>query len=240
MLWGKYDDDVLRTYEMVDQMVGWVRKQLPDAELIILSDHGFSTFERAVNVNTWLMHNGFLALDDPANASDEEMFPHVNWSRTKAYAIGLNGIYLNLHGRERAGIVWPGEEAAAVMNSIVDQLENSRDPGNGKPMVASVEVARDIYHGGLAGTGPDLEVGYRPGYRASWQTALGAVPSAVVEENTDAWRADHCIDPRFVPGVLLSNRKSRASDPHLYDLTVSVMHEFGIAPLAGMIGHSIY
>jgi len=240
MLWGKYDDDVLRTYELVDQTVGWVREQLPRAELMIMSDHGFATFERALNVNTWLMQNGFLTLDDPSNTSDEEVFPHVDWSRTKAYAMGLNGIYLNLHGRERQGIVSPGEEAAAVMKSIVEKLENSRDPANGKPMVASVEIARDIYHGAMAGSGPDLEVGYMPGYRASWQTALGAVPTTMVDDNTDAWRADHCIDPRFVPGVLISNRKSRAADPHLYDLTVSLLHEFGVAPLAGMIGHSIY
>lgn len=240
MLWGKYDDDLLQTYKVVDQTVGWVRQQAPHATLIIMSDHGFSTFRRALNVNTWLMQNGFLTLDDPANASDQEVFPHVDWSRTKAYSIGLNGIYLNLHGRERAGIVWPGDEAAAVIKSIAEKLQSARDPATGDPMVSSVAIAHDTYHGPMAGAGPDLVVGYLPGYRSSWQTALGAVPAAEVEDNTDAWRADHCIDARFVPGVLISNQKSTAADPHLYDLTVSLMREFGIAPLAGMIGHSIY
>lgn len=240
MLWGTYDADLLKTYQMADQAVGWVREHAPHATLIVMSDHGFSTFKRAVNVNTWLMRNGYLVLDDPSNTSDQEVFPHVDWSRTKAYAIGLNGIYLNLHGRERQGVVWPGDEAASLAQEIAGKLVSATDPSTGAPMISRVALARDVYHGAMAHAGPDLEVGYRPGYRSSWQTALGAVPAAEVEDNTDAWRADHCIDPRWVPGVLISNRKSSADDPHLYDLTVSILHEFDVAPLAGMLGHSIY
>ena len=83
-------------------------------------------------------------------------------------------------------------------------------------------------------------VGYTPGYRSSWQTALGAVPAALIEDNTDEWRGDHCIDARFVPGVLLSNRPSRAAHPHLYDMTRTLLDAFGVPPAPGMIGRSIY
>jgi len=235
MLWGKYDDQLLETYKMVDHTIGWVREMAGDATLVIMSDHGFSTFDRAVHLNTWLMREGFLTLDDPQNAGNEELFPHVDWSRTQAYSVGLNGVYLNLRGREREGIVEPGGEAAAVLKRIAAKLQEARDPESGKPMVGGVSLTHSTLE-----AAPDLIVGYMPGYRSSWQTALGAVPAVMVEDNTEAWRADHCIDARFVPGVLISNRKSRAADPHLYDLTVSLMQEFGVGPGPGMIGHSIY
>jgi len=240
MLWGKYDDDLLNTYKMVDQTIGWVRQKIGGATLIVMSDHGFSTFDRAVNLNTWLMQEGFLVLDDPKNTSDEEVFPHVDWSRTQAYSVGLNGLYLNLQGREREGIVAPGKEADDLLKKIAARLQAARDPASGKPMVGGVTLTQSEFHGDMIGHGPDMIVGYMPGYRSSWQTVLGAVPTATVDDNKDAWRADHCIDARYVPGVLISNRKSRAPDPHLYDLTVSLLEQYGIGAGAGMIGHSIY
>ena len=241
MLWGKYDDDLLRTYEMVDEAIGWVRKQIgPYATLMVMSDHGFSTFDRAVHLNTWLMKEGFLTLDDPKNTGDEEVFPHVDWSRTQAYAVGLNGIYLNLQGRERDGIVAPGAEADAVLTRLLQKMKEARDPESGKLMFGESAVSRRDFHGSMLDGAPDLIVGYMPGYRSSWQTALGAVPALVVVDNKDEWRADHCIDARFVPGVLISNVKSQAADPRLSDLTVSILERFGLQPGAGMIGHTIY
>jgi predicted AlkP superfamily phosphohydrolase/phosphomutase len=240
MLWGKYDEELLSTYKMVDETIGWVREKMGDATLIVMSDHGFSSFDRAVNLNTWLLKEGFLVLDDAKNVSDEEMFPHVDWSKTQAYSIGLNGIYLNLKGREREGIVEPGNEADAIVKKIAEELEDAHDPDNGKPMVGGVTLPHREFHGEMLSAAPEILVGYMPGYRSSWQTVLGAVPALLVEDNKGEWRADHCIDSRFVPGVLISNRKSRATDPHLYDLTVSLMQEFGVEPGPGMIGHTIY
>jgi predicted AlkP superfamily phosphohydrolase/phosphomutase len=211
MLWGKYDDDLLGTYKSVDEAIGLVRKRAADATLIVMSDHGFTTFDRAVHLNSWLMKEGFLALDDPRSAGEEEFFAHVDWSRTKAYSIGLNGIYLNLQGRERDGIVAPGDEADAVLQSLVGKLKQARDPDTGKLMVGDLTLTQREFHGDMLAGAPEIIVGYNPGYRSSWETALGAVPAALVENNTDAWRADHCIDARFVPGVLISNRCSPRS-----------------------------
>ncbi|HEY1760747.1 MAG TPA: alkaline phosphatase family protein [Bryobacteraceae bacterium] len=240
MLWGKYDEELLETYKTVDQTIGWVREKAPDATLIVMSDHGFSTFDRAVHLNTWLMKEGFLTLDDPKNVGDDELFPHVDWSKTLAYSVGLNGVYLNLQGREAAGIVEPGDQANAVLKKLAAALEDARDPDNGKPMIGGVTLTHEEFHGNMLDKAPDIIVGYMPGYRSSWQTTLGAVPAVTVVDNTEAWRADHCILAKFVPGVLISNRKSQAPDPHLYDLTVSILDSFGLAPGPGMIGHSIY
>ncbi|MGH7972559.1 MAG: alkaline phosphatase family protein, partial [Limisphaerales bacterium] len=165
---------------------------------------------------------------------------HVDWSKTQAYAIGLNGLYLNLQGREPQGIVAPVPDADAVVKKLVEKLMAAKDPDSGKPMIGGVTITRQEFHGNMLAKAPDLIVGYMPGYRGSWQTALGAVPKAVVEDNTEAWRADHCIWAKFVPGVLISNRKSSDPDPHLWDLTVSLLHIFGVDAGPGMIGHSIY
>jgi predicted AlkP superfamily phosphohydrolase/phosphomutase len=240
MLWGKYDGELLETYKTVDQTIGWVREKAPDATLIVMSDHGFSTFDRAVHLNTWLMKEGFLTLDDPKNVGDDELFPHVDWSKTQAYSVGLNGLYLNLQGREPNGIVEPGNEAEALLKKIAAKLIDARDPDTGKPMVGGVTLPHEEFHGNMLDKAPDMIVGYMPGYRSSWQTTLGAVPAVTVVNNTEAWRADHCILSKFVPGVLISNRKSQASAPHLYDLTVSILDTFGLGPGTGMIGHSIY
>ena len=240
MLWGKYNEQLMETYKLVDQTVGWVREMAPDATLIVMSDHGFSTFDRAIHLNTWLMKEGFLALDDPKNTSDDPAFPHVDWSKTQAYAVGLNGLYLNLQGREGQGIVAPGPEADAIVKKLVEKLGAARDPESGKPMVGGLTVTRQEFHGDMLDKAPDILVGYMPGFRGSWQTALGAVPAETVIDNKDEWRSDHLIWAKFVPGVLISNRKSVAPDPHLYDLTVSLLQTFGVESGPGMIGHTIY
>ena len=240
MLWGKYEDQLLDTYKLVDNTIGWVREKAGNAHLIVMSDHGFTSFDRAVHLNTWLMRENFLTLDDPKNTGQEELFAHVDWSRTQAYSVGLNGLYLNLQGRERDGIVAPGAEADSVLRKIKERLLEFRDPDNGKPVVYSLTLPRKEFHGDALESAPDMLVGYYPGYRSSWQTALGAVPAKLVEDNTEEWRGDHCIASKFVPGVLISNRKSRVEDPHLYDLTVSILNEFGVPAGPGMIGHTIY
>jgi hypothetical protein len=119
---GKYENELLDTYKMVDETLGWVRQKAGDATLIVMSDHGFAAFDRAVHLNTWLMKEGFLTLDDPKNTGDEELFAHVDWSRTQAYSVGLNGLYLNLRGRERDGSVAPGAEAEEILRKISEKL----------------------------------------------------------------------------------------------------------------------
>jgi len=240
MLWGKYDDDLLETYKLVDRTVGWVQKRMGEGTLIVMSDHGFTSFDRAVNLNSWLRQQGFLALNNPEQAGSGEGFQNVDWSRTKAYSMGLNAVYVNQLDRERYGVVAPGEEKKTVLKNLREQLLAFRDPKNGKkPVMASV-FAPGENEAALSDSAPDLIVGYYPGYRSSWQTALGGAPQELIADNTDEWRADHCIAPQFVPGVLLSNRKSKAIDPHLYDLTVTMLSEFGISKPAEMIGESIY
>jgi predicted AlkP superfamily phosphohydrolase/phosphomutase len=186
------------------------------------------------------MNEGFLALDDPANTGPAELFRHVDWSRTQAYAMGLNGIYLNRLGREQGGIVSEGEESRQVIQALKDRLLKVTDPVTGERLIEELYVSEDAYKGFNLAFAPDIQVGYRPPYRASWQTPLGAVPEQSVVDNEDAWIGDHCIAPQFVPGVLLSNRKTSLDDPHLYDLTVTILREFGVEPTEEMIGRPLF
>ena len=239
MLWGKYDDDLLATYRMVDDTIGWVRKKLPEATLMVMSDHGFTRFDRAVHVNAWLREQGYLALLDPSKPGGEN-FGNIDWSRTRAYAAGLNAVYINQEGRELHGIVSPGPPTDKLIDEIRERLVQFHDPANGNPVVHSAAVPARQFHGGQLDSAPDLIVGYYPGYRGSWQTALGQTPMTLIDDNTDEWRGDHCIDAEFVPGALLTTQKIRLDKPHLYDLTVTALTEFGIQPPADMIGKSVF
>jgi predicted AlkP superfamily phosphohydrolase/phosphomutase len=239
ILWGKYEDKLVETYKLADAAVGEVLRKAPDATIVVMSDHGFSRFDRAVHLNTWLWKEGFLELDDPSSASNQELFPHVDWSRTQAYSLGLNAVYLNLAGREQGGIVEPGEEAERILEAIRERLLAWRDPADNRRVVDAVYRARDVYHGPALSAAPDLIVGWAPGYRSSWQTALGAVPPQVLEDNAEEWRGDHCIAAERVPGVLITNRKVRRPDPRLADLTVTLLGEFGVPPPPQMRGRPL-
>ncbi|HWR52690.1 MAG TPA: alkaline phosphatase family protein [Bryobacteraceae bacterium] len=239
VFWGKREADLLETYKRVDREIGNLLPSLRDATVIVMSDHGFSEFRRAVNLNTWLMQEGFLALDSPSNTGSAEGFAHVDWKRTQAYSLGLNGVYVNAQGREKAGSVAAGE-VESIVDRIASRLLELRDPESGDRVVAAAYKRREIYRGDALAYAPDLVVGWNAGYRSSWQTALGAVPPAVIEDNTDEWRGDHCIAAHLVPGVFLSNRRAKVADPKLEDITVTVLKEFGIAPGPGMMGRAVF
>ncbi len=199
MLWGRHDDELLRTYQIVDKDIGMVLDREPDATVIVMSDHGFAAFDYAVNLNTWLLQEGFLSLKPGgANAT----LASIDWKRTKAYAMGLNALYINLAGREENGIVAPGGERDTIMAELKRRLLELRDPDTGQLAVADVTAIGKS----TSRFAPDLIVGYAPGYRASWETALGAIPPDVIRENTDAWIGDHCISAGAVPGVLLGTQ----------------------------------
>jgi len=232
MLWGKHEGELLEIYRAVDAAIGETARRFPRADLMVMSDHGFNPFERSVNLNTWLWEKGFLALQGPPRGGDEG-FADVDWTKTQAYALGLNGLYLNIAGREKQGILRPGAETEAAMRRLAAELVEFRDPADGRQVVETAPTTG-------AAMGPDMIVGYGRGYRGSWETALGAVPRAILEDNTDVWIGDHCINAEDVPGVLLSNRRLRAEHPNLKDLPVTILGMFGTAPGPGMAGRTVF
>jgi predicted AlkP superfamily phosphohydrolase/phosphomutase len=200
MLWGKHDAELLEFYRAVDASIGEVMRREPAAQLMVMSDHGFSTFDRAVNLNTWLLGQGLLSVDSARN---------IDWPRTKAYAMGLNSLYLT----------------GADHEDLKRELLSLRDPENGRAVVEAVaEIHAAPANRSVA---PDLIVGYAPGYRASWETGLGEVPDEVFETNTDAWIADHCINAADVPGVLFTAHTPPPGPQSLRTLSGFILRLFG-------------
>jgi predicted AlkP superfamily phosphohydrolase/phosphomutase len=207
----------------MDSVVGKVMDSLDkDTTLIILSDHGFSAFRRVVHLNSWLEQNGYLVLKQGERPSDL-LFENVDWDRTRAYALGLSGIYVNQRGREAHGIVAPGQETDDLLCEIVGKLEAVTDPASGARAVSKVYRGSEVYHGPRAAAAPDLVVGFFPGWRVSWQTALGGVPGQVFDDNARWWNADHIFDAAHIPGILLMNRKIAAAHPRIIDIAPTIL-----------------
>jgi predicted AlkP superfamily phosphohydrolase/phosphomutase len=237
---SQYGNSLEEFYEQIDQVLGEVMPKVDDdTTLLVLSDHGFAPYRHSFNLNTWLLNNGYITRKEGAPGDPNEPFADVDWSRTRAYGLGLNGLYLNLRGREREGIVDPGQ-SDALLREIRQKLLEVRDPKDQAPVITRIDLASEAYQGPYMHSGPDALVGYNRGYRAGWKTILGAFPPDVLEDNTNAWSGDHCIDFTKVPGVILSNRKLAAQAPALTDIAPTILSEFGIAKTKDMMGHSIF
>jgi predicted AlkP superfamily phosphohydrolase/phosphomutase len=182
-------------------------------------------------LNAWLKENGYLFLKDGAETSGD-WFEKVDWSRTKAFTLGLTGLFVNRIGRERDGIVKPGPELDALCHELKAKLEALRDPATGEPVIREVFLTREIQSGPYADAAPELLIGYQKGFRHSWDCATGAVTKEIFTDNTRSWSGDHCVDPRLVPGVFWCNRKIEALEPALIDLAPTVLDLFGV-PIPG-------
>jgi predicted AlkP superfamily phosphohydrolase/phosphomutase len=227
-------------YQRMDRLVGIAREfEDRDTLLFVLSDHGFCSFRRGVNLNSWLRDHGYLALKD-GRGECGRYFEGVDWTRTRAFTLGLGGVYLNLKGREAQGIVESGEEADALIRELTAKLTGLPDPERNSVAIRAVYAARDLYRGPYSDEAPDLIIGYADGYRTSWDAAVGKIAAAVFEDNRKAWSGDHCVDPALVPGVLFSNRKMDAANPGIEDMAPTVLRMFGIAPPPWMDGHPVF
>ncbi len=225
-------------YQRMDALVG---KTLPfvdeDTALFVLSDHGFCAFRRGVNLNAWLRDNGYLYLKNDAREGGS-FLEGVDWSRTRAYALGLAGFYLNIKSREALGIVESGREAERLKQEIIAKLSGLRED-TGETPIRTVYATASLYRGPYVNAAPDFIVGYNEGYRASWDGAVGKVSANVLEDNDKAWSGDHCVDPVLVPGVLFSNRQIESEDPGIEDMAPTALRLFGVDPPAWMDGKPV-
>jgi predicted AlkP superfamily phosphohydrolase/phosphomutase len=228
-------------YQSLDVIIGGVLDTLGDDTLImIMSDHGFAPYNRSFHVNAWLLEHGYLALREGVQPGRVSYLQGVDWTRTRAYAVGINGLYLNLKGREAEGIVEPGAEAEALLDEIVAGLEAVVDPGLQADAIKYAYRATDIYHGDHAVHGPDIVLGYHRGWRGSNESALGEVPAEIFVDNEQKWSGDHCQAADEVPGILLSTRPVTVPDPGLADFAPTILRLYGVTPPAHMTGRDLF
>jgi predicted AlkP superfamily phosphohydrolase/phosphomutase len=260
-----YDPDLAREYStLIEQHYARCDKCLEpvfdqvdeNTLLIVLSDHGFNSFRRAFDTNTWLWQNGLLAIKDGRKPSGDpgQGFAAVDWSRTYAYAVGLGGIYLNFRQREREGILEEGSEAERVRDAITSGMAGLIDPAVERIAIRSVRRREGLYTGPYAADAPDLLVNFSPGFRVSWQSAVGGFASSLIENNTPHWSGDHVIDPDEVPGVLFMNRPQSGQSknepprlgegphgsPRLVDLAPTILNHLAVPVPEIMEGKSLH
>jgi predicted AlkP superfamily phosphohydrolase/phosphomutase len=232
--------DIEGYYERVDRVLGRVRGRLPEGTLlVVMSDHGHQPYARMVHLNAWLRDEGYLVLAQGKKTGHIVSEGDVDWSRTRAYGLGFNGLYLNLAGREGQGIV-RADQADELMAEISRKLEAWRDPKDGAQVVLRVDRARDVYSGERMAEAPDMIVGYNVRYGTSDASTLGEITASVLEDNTSRWSGSHLMAPEVVPGILLVNRKLRGSGYDLTDVTATLLDHYGLPPAEGMVGRSIF
>ncbi len=228
------EDYLVKKDKFVAEVLGKIDNE---TLLMIISDHGFSSFERAVSINTWLVENGFMTLNGEIDENDDgALFKNVDWSKTRAYSLGFNSLYINLKGREGNGVVVNKKK---VVDEIIAKLENLTDPKTGKKAVNKAYRSEEIYDGPLMNDAPDIIIGYNPGYRMSWQTAIGGFTKEVFSDNTKHWAGDHLIDPKFVPGVLFSNIKINKTSASQMDVAPTILDALNVTIPKEMDGRSL-
>jgi predicted AlkP superfamily phosphohydrolase/phosphomutase len=262
---SEWKDVVYDLYLRMDPVLGRLRERLPsDVLLVVMSDHGFKSYRRKFSLNTWLLEQGYLVLlpgKDRELPRSSPAFEHVyittdagavDWTKTRAYGVGFNGLYLNLEGREGLekdgkrgkdgipGIVKKGTEADALLAEIRSKLEALVDEKTGDHVVLRCDLAGEVYHGSRADEAPDLVVGYNAGYDNSDPSSLGEIPNAVLEDNLGGtFNGSHLMCPDVVPGVLLTNGAVLPGPHRLEDLTVEILKQYGLPPADGMQGRPV-
>ncbi len=233
-------DAVRYFYRKMDSALRLALTKVDENSLfLVLSDHGFLPFRREFHLSTWLVENGYTVLREQNRKDEGDFFNYVDWEKSKAYALGINGIYLNLNGRETHGSLDPNQ-ASAVKAEILAKLPQVVDPLNGNQVIHAAYDSLQIYSGPFVPLAPDILVGYAPGYRISDEAVLGKFPKDIVGDRTDPWAADHCIDANFVPGVLLSNKQWSATQPAIWDMAPTILEAFGLSAPQEMEGRSIF
>ena len=287
---SRWKDVIHDVYLMMDPVIAQLRERM-DASgdpwtLILMSDHGFASYERKFSINTWLLENGYLVTKDPVwkRAADDEpqdddgfflddsgqrvvltdgrelpkddpqyserlIFAHVDWSKTRAYGMGFNGVYLNLAGRElddpatdedESGIVDPAD-ADALLAEIKAGLEAVIDPRDGRNVVLRADVTKDAYSGTeRLAEAPDIQVGFDAGFCNSDPASIGHIPHDILADNVGGtFNGSHLMAPEVVSGILVSTVPTRPGPHDLTDLTVEVLGFYGIDKIEGMLGERV-
>lgn len=236
----KFYEEMRKAYSFMDEIIGEVLSIIDkDTILFVLSDHGFASFRREVNYNRWLVDKGLMVMRDESGLmtlydlfdDNRLLFKNVDWSKTKAYALGLGNIYINLKGREKYGIVEKGKEYEDVVKFIIEEMPKMVDPETGERPVCKVYRREEIYKNYDENLVPDLRVSNNPGYRVSWQTSLGGVPDNLIVDNLKPWSGDHCsLDPQWVKGMFISNRKIEGK-VNIIDIAPTILNILKVKPV---------
>jgi len=236
---GKFGYITDELYRKFDRVLGKALGGLdPAVPVLVMSDHGFAPFRREVNVNTWLAREGYLKLTTGEIEDQMSILEYADWPATKAYALGLNGFYLNQKGREKEGAVGAGERRR-LLEELKAKLEAIVDPKNGEKVISCAYISEDNFSKNYIQRAPDIVLGFNRGYRISDESALGTLRREIVSDNMSWWSGDHCVDPKKVPASFISSFKILKAVPDIQDVAPTILKYFGIATPAQMTGKAL-
>ena len=247
---SRWNDALMDLYMKMDGVLGEVRERVgPETLIMVMSDHGFAPYHRIFSLNAWLVQEGYLVLKEgqaselPPDQPDFQpvtLAQAVDWSRSRAYGMGFNGLYLNLNGREAEGLVEPGVEAQALLAEIKAGLEALRDDAperRGTRIVLAADFAAAVFSGDRLSEAPDLLVGYNSGYGNSDESSLGRIPYAVLRDNLGGtFNGNHLMHPSVVAGTLLTNGVLNRTDIRLEDVTAEILSQYHVTPAGELDG----
>ncbi|MBE0664329.1 MAG: alkaline phosphatase family protein [Candidatus Aminicenantes bacterium] len=226
-------------YRKFDRVLGKAMKNIdPGIPLLVMSDHGFGPFRREVNINNWLVKEGYLKMSVGGGGEEMSILGYADWPASKAYALGLNGLYLNLKGREKEGAVGP-QERRRLLDEIKAKLETITDPQNGNKVISCAYISEDNFSKNFIDRAPDIILGFDRGYRINDESALGTLSREMISDNMGWWSGDHCVDPKKVPASFISNFKIQNPVPDMQDVAPTILKYFGIATPAQMTGKAL-
>ncbi|MCR4396442.1 MAG: alkaline phosphatase family protein [Candidatus Saccharicenans sp.] len=228
------------TYRQMDRALQLALEKVDrQTVVVVMSDHGFCPFRRGFNLNTWLLRNGYHVLRPGRRPEEVSLFQTTDWSRTRAYGVGLNALYLNLKGREAQGIVRP-EDKEPLLRELAYKLEQVSDPLTGERVILKAYLSQDVFSGAHLAEAPDIILGFNRNYRISWNSPLGSFPRELIENNPQKWSGDHMTAPDLIPGVLLANRPARLESPALEDVTAGILSLFGVKIPPDISGRPVF
>ncbi len=219
---------IYNVYKRMDDFLGKLNKKMgKDDLLMIVSDHGFNKVNRDFHLNSWLYKEGYLVLKDGKTESDK-FYKDVDWSKSRAYGQGLHGLYLNIAGREKFGIVKSGKEEDALKTEIVEKLKKLTDPDTKEIIAKGVYKREELYRGPYVKNAADIVIGYNMGYRVSPESAVNYVNDTICSDNIRMWSGDHSFSRVFIPGIFFSNKKIESDKPSILDISPTILSAFGI------------
>ena len=157
---NQYQNAVRDYYVYLDKKIGELKEQLgEDAYFIIASDHGFDKMEGRINLNDWLIKEGYLVLKEKPASPQKLDFSKVDWAKTKAYSIGayFGRIYFNRKARDSVNGILKEEEVPMLQQEIIRKLallKNDRE----EKIDHRFYLPQEVYAGPYLKESPDLYV----------------------------------------------------------------------------------
>ncbi len=227
-------------YRKLDDQLGSITELAgDDAAVMVVSDHGAKRMEGSLNVNDWLIQNGYLSLKEPVSGRTRFSEDRVDWTRTKAWAWGgyYCRIFMNVAGREPEGIILPEryenerDELAAALQAIPDDT--------GRPMQTVVHKPQDLYTGPYVDEAPDLLVYFDDLY---WRAGQDIGNETLYSFDTEIGPDDAVHDYEGIyasvaPGHVESGHRQGL---HLMDVAPTVLRLLNMPVPPEMEGEAIY